>query len=74
MEVEYGGDKQIYEYIGHPVEIYSDIFQKEQKTMKESFHLCLIMIYKENLVKGNKRAWGKSDHVTLDIMILIADS
>lgn len=73
MEIESGGDKQIYEYIGHPVDIYSEIFQKEQKTMKERICLCLTMIYQKNLVKEDKSAWGESDHVTLD-MILIGDS
>lgn len=43
MEVESGGDKQIYESIGHPVEVYSDTFQKEQETMRGSISLCLIM-------------------------------
>lgn len=49
MEVESGGDKQVYECIGHPVEIYGNIFLKAEGTVKESTPLCLIMAYQENL-------------------------
>lgn len=48
MEVESGGEKQIYECIGHPVGVYSDIFQKEQETVRGSVSLCLKL---ENFVQ-----------------------
>lgn len=50
MEVDLGKDKQIYEGIGHPVEIYSDILQKKEETMKDCISLCLIMTYQEYLL------------------------
>lgn len=31
MEVDSGGDKQIYECIGHSVEIYGNAFQKAEE-------------------------------------------
>ena len=33
-EVDLGKGKQIYEVIGHPVEIYSDVLQTKEETMK----------------------------------------
>lgn len=50
MEVESGGDKQIYECIGQPVEIYGNVFLKAEGTVRESTPLCLIMAYQENLL------------------------
>ena len=50
MEVDLGKDKQIYEGIGHPVEIYSDILQKKEETMKDCISSCLIMTYQEYLL------------------------
>ena len=46
-EVDLGKDKQIYDGIGHSVEIYSDILQKKEETTKDYISLCLIMTYQE---------------------------
>ena len=50
MEVDLGKDKQIYEGIGQPVVIYSDILQKKEETMKDCISSCLIMTYQEYLL------------------------
>lgn len=49
-EVDLGKDKQIYDGIGHSVEIYSDILQKKEETTKDYISLCLIMTYQEYLL------------------------
>lgn len=60
--------KQTYKCIGNPVEIYSDIFQKEEETMKGSISLHLMMNYQGNLVKREPK---ESEHRNLEVIILI---
>lgn len=68
-----GGDKQISECIGHPVEIYDNIFQKEDGAVKGGVPLCLLRAYQENLLVKRK-PWGESEHVSLEIIILTGNS
>lgn len=57
MEVDSGEDKQIYDCTGHLLESYSDLFQKEEETMKGHIALCLIL---ENLlVKRESKEHGE---------------
>lgn len=59
MEVESGGDKEIYENIGHSVDIYNDIFQKEEKTMKGSICPRFVMTCQESLVRREPKGRGR---------------
>lgn len=58
MEVESGGEKQNYECIGHPMGVYSDVFQKEQEIVRGSVSLCLITTYQEHLVQRETKEEG----------------
>lgn len=60
--------QQTYECIGYRVEIYSDIFQKEEETMKGSISLHLMMNYQGNLVKREPK---ESEHRNLEVIIFI---
>lgn len=69
MEVESGGNKQIYECLCHSEGIYSDIFNKEQETIE----VCVFSnewLAKLVYQKGHKEAWEMCVLSMLETIIL----